>query len=81
MMNSTLTIQLAHRGMTMSDLARAIGVHRSTVTRWAKGWRVPALRAIEIERATGIPRADIRPDIFGQEARRSPTPVHEGAAA
>ncbi len=47
-----------------SDLARSLGVTPGAVWQWAAS-RVPAERAVEIERATGIPRAELRPDLFG----------------
>ena len=52
------------RGLKLSGLADRLGVHRSTVTRWAQR-EVPVERLVEIERATGIPRQELRPDIFG----------------
>jgi DNA-binding transcriptional regulator YdaS (Cro superfamily) len=55
---------LAKRGMRMSDLASCMGVNRSSVTRWAqKG--VPAARVIDVEKATGIKRKLLRPDLYG----------------
>lgn len=44
-------------------LAALLGVHKSTITDWKQGG-VPAERAVQIERATGVPRAQLRPDIF-----------------
>lgn len=50
-----------------SDLARALKVTPGAVWQWAAG-KVPAERAVEIERATGIARAELRPDLFGDAA-------------
>jgi hypothetical protein len=47
-------------------LAEALGVDKASITRWAKG-RIPAERVIEVERITGIPRADLRPDLYAKE--------------
>lgn len=47
----------------MAGLARAIGVNKSTITRWATG-RVPAERVLDVERVTGVPRHDLRPDLY-----------------
>lgn len=44
-------------------LAQAIGVTQGAVSYYLRG-RVPALRAVQIEKATGVPRAVIRPDLF-----------------
>lgn len=44
-------------------LAALLGVHKSTISDWRTGG-VPAERAVRIEQATGIPRAQLRPDLF-----------------
>ncbi len=44
-------------------LAAALGINRVGVWRWKK---VPAERCAEIERLYGVPRAILRPDIFGE---------------
>lgn len=50
-------------GKTATDLAALIGVDKSTITKW-KYRGIPAKRIVDIERATGIPRAELRPDLF-----------------
>ena len=67
MQNIDLKKALAERGLKLALLASAMGVDKGTVTRWGKG-RIPAERVIEVERVTGIPRADLRPDLYGQHA-------------
>ena len=44
-------------------LAAILGVHKSTISDWKSGG-VPAERAVQVERATGVPRALLRPDNF-----------------
>ncbi len=57
---------LEERGITQSDLARRLGVNKSSVTLWSlRG--IPPKRVIEIERETGIPRGELRPDIYPPE--------------
>lgn len=63
---------LSEREMRLSDLARIVGVDKSTATRWARG-RVPAERVLAVEKATGVPRHELRPDIY-------PAPANEAAA-
>jgi DNA-binding transcriptional regulator YdaS (Cro superfamily) len=58
---------LEKKGIKPSDLARKLGVNKSTVSLWNLR-RVPAERVIEIERETGIPRQELRPDIYPPEA-------------
>ena len=50
-------------GLTLQQLAGRIGVHKTTILRWEEG-RVPAERMVEIERVTGLPRRELRPDLF-----------------
>lgn len=56
---------IAHFG-TRKALAEAIGVHPMAVTQWGKRQRVPAERAVEIEKASGgaVTRHDLRPDLW-----------------
>jgi DNA-binding transcriptional regulator YdaS (Cro superfamily) len=48
----------------ISNLARAIGVDRRRVFEWKQ---IPAKRVLDVEKATGISRHILRPDIFGEE--------------
>jgi DNA-binding transcriptional regulator YdaS (Cro superfamily) len=52
---------LARHNLRLVDLARAEGVNKSTVSRWKK---VPAERVPGLSRKTGIPRYELRPDLF-----------------
>ena len=62
-MTSPLTAYRNTHDMSVEDLAALIGVDRTTVWRWEKG-RVPVERLGDVWKATGIPRQDLRPDIF-----------------
>lgn len=53
---------LSSRGLRPIDLARLLEVDKSTVSRWAEDG-VPFHRVLDVERVTGIPRADLRPDL------------------
>jgi DNA-binding transcriptional regulator YdaS (Cro superfamily) len=72
---NTLSEALDRIGMKQATLATAVGVHRSQVTRWVK-WNmpVPAERVPDVERVTGIPRHELRPDIY-----EAPTAPRAGA--
>lgn len=50
-------------GATLEEWARKLGVHKTTILRWETG-TVPASRVREIEKALGIPRHVIRPDLY-----------------
>ena len=53
-----------------SELARELGVSPGAVHQWAKG-RVPVKRIYEVALLTGIPAAEIRPDIEKQRRKAS----------
>ena len=61
---------LARRGMNLADFARKAGVNKSTVTRWAQK-QVPAESIVAIEAATGVPRHELRPDLFAAREGRA----------
>jgi transcriptional regulator with XRE-family HTH domain len=63
-MNSPLTQYRTANGISIESLAETLGVERTTVWRWERG-RVPVDRLPDVEKATGIPRSELRPDIFG----------------
>jgi TorA maturation chaperone TorD len=45
-------------------LARAVGVSQPAISSWK---RVPADRVLSVEASTGIPRGELRPDLYPQE--------------
>jgi DNA-binding transcriptional regulator YdaS (Cro superfamily) len=53
---------LKQRGVKPIDVSRALGVDKATVSRWCRG-SIPAERVVAVERATGISRFDLRPDL------------------
>ena len=50
---------------TAAALARAIGISRQALGDWD---RVPAEQIVAVERATGIPRNELRPDLYDTES-------------
>ena len=42
-------------------LARQLGIAHQSILQWE---RAPAERIVEIERVTGVPRQELRPDLF-----------------
>lgn len=48
-------------------LAAKLGIKSPSISGWLK---VPATRVLEIERATGVSRHDLRPDLYPRERRR-----------
>ena len=51
-----------------SALAKQLNIKPQAVSQWR---RIPAERVVEVERITGIPRAELRPDIFGDSTEAS----------
>lgn len=47
-----------------SALARALKVTPQAVQKMCASGRVPAERVLEIEKATGVPRHELRPDLY-----------------
>lgn len=47
-----------------SKLAKQLGISHVAVLKWKN---VPVKRLATVERITGIPREELRPDIFGKE--------------
>lgn len=55
-----------------SALGRLIGVRQQAIYSWVHGTgRAPAERVLAIEKATGVPRHELRPDIYPREDRCS----------
>jgi DNA-binding transcriptional regulator YdaS (Cro superfamily) len=46
-------------------LARRLGISQPSVSNWQ---RVPAERVVAVEALTGVPRASLRPDLYGTPA-------------
>lgn len=61
------------RGGGVSAVAKALKLTDEAVRLWRARGKVPAGRVVELERLTGVPREDLRPDLY----RRQP----EGAKA
>ena len=52
---------------TQAELAERIGANRQTVNWWFLKGFVPVDRVVSIERATGVDRSRLRPDIFHRD--------------
>lgn len=62
---------LIARGIKQSELARRLGVNKSTIALWSLR-RVPAERVLEVEKITGVARHDLRPDIYPPQPQNQP---------
>jgi len=62
-----LSYRLAH-GLSRAELAERLGVKLAMIQHVENGVRrFSAERAIEIERATGVPRSILRPDLWADQ--------------
>lgn len=52
-----------------SELARLLGIHRNSIRIWTQ---VPHFRVLRVEAVTGIPRHELRPDLYPQVAGYEP---------
>ena len=48
----------------VTAFARALGVDRTAAYKWRRG--VPAERVLAIEELTGVPREELRPDLYSK---------------
>jgi DNA-binding transcriptional regulator YdaS (Cro superfamily) len=65
-MTSALKAYRESTDTSLEAIGNQLGVDKSTVLRWEQG-TVPAERVLHLERATGISRHDLRPDLYPRE--------------
>jgi TorA maturation chaperone TorD len=61
----------------IAQLARKIGISQPSVSNWI---RVPAQRVVAVEAVTGVPRNDLRPDLYSEQAAAAAEPDAVDAA-
>lgn len=59
-MNHALKLAILKAGGSQG-LANKLGITRQAVDQWDK---VPPLRVLDVERVSGVPRHELRPDIY-----------------
>jgi len=52
---------------TQKALAKAVGVSTMAVSKWLASGKVPAERVLVVEKLTGIPCYQLRPDLYPSE--------------
>ncbi len=62
MPNGKLRSFRAQKGVSLKKFAEHFAVHKTTVLRWEE--HVPAERVVPISEFTGIPRHELRPDLY-----------------
>jgi transcriptional regulator with XRE-family HTH domain len=57
-----------NQGLSQTKLAKKLGVGVSIIAMWELGQRrIPPLRAVKIEKKTGLKRAVLCPEVFGPD--------------
>lgn len=62
----------------IAQLARKIGISQPSVSNWT---RVPAQRVLAVEAVTSVPRNDLRPDLYSEQAASSEPDAVDAARA
>jgi DNA-binding transcriptional regulator YdaS (Cro superfamily) len=62
-MKSPITLFREKTNQSLEAFGKMFGVEKTTVRYWERV-RVPPERVAEIEKATGIPRHELRPDLY-----------------
>jgi DNA-binding transcriptional regulator YdaS (Cro superfamily) len=66
-MNDGLRLAIEAAG-GMGQLGRKLGISAQAVQQWR---RVPAHQIVAVEKATGIPREELRPDLYRKLGKNS----------
>ncbi|WP_440090466.1 transcriptional regulator [Pseudomonas fragariae (ex Marin et al. 2024)] len=57
-------MRAAEAAGSQSALARVLGCTPQNVQKWCASGRIPAERVLRVEQATGVPRHELRPDLY-----------------
>ncbi len=67
---------------SQAALARILGISQPSVWKWLdKGKALPAEHVHAVVAATGIPKEELRPDLFGDVAVTAPAGIAPGSPA
>ena len=78
----TLAAYMSESGKTDAEIAAALGVNAEVVRLWRHGRRrISAERAIALSKLTGIPRHELRPDLWEAPDTVAPEPELKSAEA
>jgi DNA-binding transcriptional regulator YdaS (Cro superfamily) len=68
MEHTPLTRWISSNQLTMRSAAERLGATCGTVSKWASGKMLVGLKSVaHVERITGIPREELRPDVFATD--------------
>jgi DNA-binding transcriptional regulator YdaS (Cro superfamily) len=61
MSDSKEALRRAVDKLGLVGIARSLGISKQAVSQWEE---VPPLRVLEVERLSGVPRHELRPDLY-----------------
>lgn len=67
-MNENAATKAAKAAGSQSELARRLGCTPQAVQKMCATGRVPSERVLDIEKATGVSRHELRPDLYPKES-------------
>lgn len=62
--NKRALLRAIKKAGSQAALAEKLGIRQTAVSNWLVREHLPVEQAIEIERVTGVPRHELRPDLF-----------------
>lgn len=66
-MSQNAAMRAAEAAGSQSALARVLGCTPQNVQKWCASGRIPAERVLRVEQATGVPRHELRPDLYPEK--------------
>jgi DNA-binding transcriptional regulator YdaS (Cro superfamily) len=63
-MKASVIDRIIQAAGSQAELARRLKLRQQSIQEWVQRGRVPAERVLEVERVSGVPRHQIRPDIY-----------------
>jgi len=76
MSSESVIREALEKGGGIGAVSKALGLTDEAVRLWRSRGKVPAERVVELERLTGVPREQLRPDLY-----RGAEPTTSAAAA